>query len=260
MNDLSVNVGNVRNKNVDLLKLIAIITMVIDHLRFIIPAYQIEFIAVGRVAFILFACLLAYNAQRIFEVDNKKSIQNYFKNFLILAIVSEIPYRMLMQENAMGTMNIMFTLFLGYIAITSLSIQGKWYFKYPIFLFVMIFALEISHKLEYGFIGVMLIVLYYLYFNSKVLTVKYALIPLIFLFAIMSNAQYYEPVIVVYGFNSVWVNTMLLGCLLGATLSFYCFSNKCNLSNLKVMKIGKWAWWFYPVHMLIIYLIGYFVL
>lgn len=246
-----------RNKNVDLLKLLAIITMVIDHLRFIIPAYQIEFVAIGRVAFILFACLLAYNAQRIFEDDNKKSIQNYFKNFLILAFVSEVPYRIMMQDQAMGTMNIMFTLFLGYVAITSLSIEGKWYFKYPIFLFVMLFILEISQKIEYGFIGVMLIVLYYLYFNSKLLIFKYSLIPFIFIFAVMANAQYYIPVIDIYGFTSVWVNTMLIGCILGVALSIYCLSDKCDLSKVKVMKVGKWAWWFYPVHMLIISLISY---
>lgn len=254
MNEIMVQA---RNKNIDLLKIIAIVTMVIDHLRFIIPAYQIEFVAIGRVAFILFACLLAYNSQRVFESNNKKSINNYFKNFLILAIISEIPYRMLMKDQALGTMNIMFTLFLGYVAITSLSIKGKWYFKYPIFLFVMLFALEINNKLEYGFLGVMLIVIYYIYFNTKKLIVKYSVIPLIFLFAIMCNAQYYAPVIELYGFSSVWVNTMLLGCSLGAGLSIFCFSKKCDLSKVKVLKVGKWAWWFYPVHMLLISVIAY---
>ena len=253
MNDIVLN----RNKNIDLLKIIAITTMVIDHLRFIMPVYQVEFVAVGRVAFILFSCLLAYNSQRIFESDNKKSINNYFKNFLILAIISEIPYRILMKDQALGTMNIMFTLFLGYVAITSLSIKGKWYFKYPIFLFVMLFALEINNKLEYGFLGVMLIVIYYCYFNSRKLMIKYCLIPLIFLFAIVCNAQYYIPVIELYGFSSVWVNTMLIGCLLGAGLSIFCFSNKCDLSKIRVLKVGKWAWWFYPIHMLLIGFVAY---
>lgn len=250
-------INTIRNKNIDYMKQLAIVTMVVDHLRYLLPEYQLEFIAVGRWAFIMFACVLAFNALNIFESGKVDSLKSYFKNLIIFAIISEIPYQLASQGGNLGTVNIMVTLLLGLIAIYCLNLNVKNHIKYSLFSLVMGLCLLFSNKIEFGFFGVSLIIFFYLLFKYKNTKLAYFIAPVVVLISCMSNLQYYGDLIASVGFTSVWVYSMLIGCLTGSVVALLLSLDKINLTSFRIKKIGKWAWWFYPVHLAVIYVIGY---
>ena len=99
------------------LKIIAIVSMVIDHCAY----FQMNdgtllydaMRCVGRIAFPVFAFLIA---EGFSYTHNKK---RYFAQLLAFAVISEVPWYLL---NGTGTHNVMFTLALGVVA---LAIQEK---------------------------------------------------------------------------------------------------------------------------------------
>lgn len=247
--------NRIRNKGIDLVKIIAIITMVVDHLRYILPEYQLICIAFGRFAFIMFACAMAYNAVHIFENKRYDSLKKYFKNLIIFSIISEIPYQLASQGQNLGTMNIMITLLLGLISISIVNIKFNIILKYCLLFGFIGFCYFLNDRIQFGLLGVLLILSYYLLFKYYKTSFKFFLIPAVIALAIMCNTQYYLEIIAKLGLGSIWVYSMLIGCLTGVIASLLLSLGKIDLSLYKINKIGKWAWWFYPVHLLIIGLI-----
>lgn len=250
-------VGTMRNKGVDLIKTLAIITMVVDHIRYLLPEYQLEFIAVGRWAFIMFSCAMAFNALQIFENEKYDSLKTYFKNLIIFSIISEIPYQLASQGQNLGTMNIMVTLFFGLLSIAVINTKLNPVLKYLSLGSVLGFCLFINDKLEFGFLGVLLTFTYYLLFKYYKTSFKFFLIPAVIALAIMCNVQYYLEIIAKLGLGSIWVYSMLIGCLTGVIASLLLSLGKIDLRLYKINRVGKWAWWFYPVHLALISAIGY---
>ena len=98
-----------------IIKIIACITMILDHIRYVVPVTNI-FVTrfLGRISFPLFAFLLTEG------YVHTKNLKNYYKRLFIFAIISQIPF-MLFRKLVVGEwkmLNIMFTLLLGLIAIT----------------------------------------------------------------------------------------------------------------------------------------------
>ncbi len=250
---------NLRNKGIDLIKTLAIVTMVVDHMRYLFPKYQLEFIAVGRMAFIMFACALAFNAVQIFENKRFDSLKKYFINLVLFGLISEIPYQLSANGANLNTHNIMLTLLLGLMAITALNVGKQDYIRSISFGVVIAFCLVFDKYIEFGTLGVLLIISFYLMFKfyqeSKV---KYVLVFSLVttLLACLCNLQYYGDTINKLGYTSVWVYSMIIGCICGAVLSICLSLNLINLSSIKVKQVGRWAWWFYPVHLAIIAIIG----
>lgn len=250
---------NLRNKGIDLIKTLAIVAMVVDHMRYLFPKYQLEFIAIGRMAYIMFACALAYNAVQIFENNRFESLKKYFINLVFFGFISEIPYKISANGNDMGTHNIMLTLLLGLMAITALNIGKQDYIRSISFGVVIAFCLVFDKYVEFGTLGVLLIISFYLMFKfyqeSKV---KYVLVFSLVttLLACLCNLQYYGDIINTFGYTSVLVYSMILGCIIGAVLSIFLALNLINLSSIKVKPLGRWVWWFYPVHLSIIAIVG----
>jgi len=95
------------------IKLLALITMVIDHVGvFLFPDIQLLRM-IGRISFPLFAWLIANGAM------HTKNINNYLKRLLMFAIISQIPFILAMRlvEPNFWELNILFTLAIGLMAI-----------------------------------------------------------------------------------------------------------------------------------------------
>lgn len=99
------------------LKIIAIVSMVIDHCAYFLMdndtvLYEVMR-CVGRIAFPVFAFLIvegfAYTKKRM----------RYFVQLLVFAVISEVPWYLL--NGADGTHNVMFTLALGVAALAILE-------------------------------------------------------------------------------------------------------------------------------------------
>lgn len=99
------------------LKIIAIVSMVIDHCAYFLmdnnsTLYE-AMRCVGRIAFPVFAFLIA---EGFAYTHNRK---RYFTRLLVFAVISEVSWYLL--NGADGTHNVMFTLALGVVALAVLE-------------------------------------------------------------------------------------------------------------------------------------------
>ena len=138
------------------LKWIAVITMVIDHTGAILYPEELVFRCIGRIAFPIFCFLLV---EGYFHTHNR--IQ-YMIRLGIFAVLSEIPYDLAFKDQVLEYthQNVFFTLFFGVLMMCVLSMAGDWPEKMIEILLIM-WAVEFL-KADYGFRGILLILIYYL--------------------------------------------------------------------------------------------------
>lgn len=101
----------VRNRALDLLKWLAMLSMVLDHLRYV--GWSVDFLYVpGRLAFPWFCLAIAANLARRSAAEVSPRVQwRYLGWMLGFALLSEVPYRLFMADAAI--FNVMPTLLLG---------------------------------------------------------------------------------------------------------------------------------------------------
>ena len=164
------------------LKLIAIITMTIDHIGVVFGMPFYNFLrAVGRLSFPIFAFLLTEG------YVHTRSFGKYFLRLLVLAIISEVIYDYVFFGSFIyrGANNIFFTLALGLLTLFLLDKSKgliKKYFKDKVDLFII---LPITYLLiivimglmgeflnfSYGMLGILVISFFYLFKDSFPLVV-----------------------------------------------------------------------------------------
>ena len=145
------------------LKIIAIISMIIDHIGYsLYPEYQI-FRIIGRIAFPIFAFLVA---EGYIHTSNKR---NYLLRIGVFALISEVPFNLLVSWNYfdVNNQNVLFTFF---ISILSLMIYehfttNKDTISYILGLLSITFFAYTAYyfKTDYGAYGVVLVFIYYLF-------------------------------------------------------------------------------------------------
>ena len=169
------------------LKLIAVITMLIDHIALVLfPSLEFTFTPlitlgsteitlyyifrkIGRLAFPIFCFLIT---EGYIHTRNKRK---YGINLLLFAIISEIPYNFIYSGKfyCFSKANVFFTLLLGYTALYLIdNLKGN------LKRFICIAALALTALLfhtDYGYKGVALIVLIYISRNKKDLQAVLAL-------------------------------------------------------------------------------------
>ena len=156
------------------LKLIAIITMTIDHIGVVFgtPFYNL-LRAVGRLSFPIFAFLLTEG------YVHTRSFGKYFLRLLVLAIISEVSYDYVFFDSFiyMNANNIFFTLALGLLTLFLLDKSRgliKKYFKDKIdlviilpftYLLIIVIMGLIAEFLSfsYGMLGIFVISFFYLF-------------------------------------------------------------------------------------------------
>ncbi len=206
-----------RDAGLDLVKWLAMLSMLIDHLRYLWPdAYGL--FVIGRLAFPLFCLGIAANVARtrsgeLFSEGNAR----YLGWRLAFSLLSEWPYRLLSPESA--TLNVMPTLSLGLLLAWGIHHADR----NSLFLAAtaLVVALLLHRQLMYGVIGVTLPAACVLGLKG----VRWWLLPAaLAMFAIAGAA-------------------VLLGvALLRQPMS-------CT-----VWPVGRWGYWFYPGHLAAIYL------
>jgi hypothetical protein len=147
------------------IKLVAIITMVVDHIgAFLFPEY-LAFRIIGRLSFPLFSFLIANGAHYT------KNINKYIGRMLVFAIVSQFPYYLVhKQVNVAGDdLNVLFTFF---IALISISLIRRVRNKLLIMATILISCIMANYlKVEYGSFGILLISSFYLFFKDYKATI-----------------------------------------------------------------------------------------
>ncbi len=207
-----------------ILKIIALLTMTIDHIGVFIFPGQIGFRIIGRVAFILFAFLLTegfiYTSNRF----------NYLKRLVVMAIICQLGV-LLPQISYPG--NIFFTLSFGLYGLMLLEEQR--YFRY-----LLLVVLSYFVPIDYGSYGVMLIGIFYL-FKKYQLNYGWQLI----IFTLLNY----------YGIHFLNFSNITYFSVVALVLTWM-YNGKRGYNN---QVLNLLFYWYYPIHLLIINLISYFL-
>lgn len=215
------------------IKIIAILTMVIDHIGYFIFPDMFFLRAIGRLSFPLFGWLVANGAK------HTKNLNKYLKRLFIFGLVSQIPFLIAnrqIKENYLG-LNIMFTLFLGLLSIKIIKSKINPVFK--ILIISSYTAIAPFINVSYGFVGILSILCFYVFFENP-------------RFQIISQALLYTvlwPFQVIIKGETTTPFTILQSL---AVLSLYIIF---RYSGQEGPKIKHLFYWFYPIHYIIFYLI-----
>ncbi len=217
------------------IKCIACITMLLDHIKYSGPVFQ-NFLTqyFGRLSFPLFAFLSAE------AYCHTSDLKKYYKRLLLFGIISQIPFmffRTLVGEWRM--LNIMFTLLLGVIAINAYDKIKKKYISIPIV--IIIIALGELLNVDYGWLGVLTVFLMYALRNKKMfLPLVYGVTIFTYYYSVLGN-QYIFTTKNILLMLFTWSSTFII--------------NQYNGEKGKSVKY--FFYWFYPVHMLGVYLLHF---
>ncbi len=220
------------------LKLLACLFMFIDHAGFILFPKMIILRLIGRMAFPLFAWFISEGY--IHTRDFKKYILRLF----IFAIALESPFILFssyFQSTGIDTLNIFFTLSLGLLSIYAYDKAENNLSKV---LFPAIIALSAEFiKADYGFYGVITILLFYIFNNNFFKTALYQII---------FNLIYAAALISYNLINNTAIDSFVI-------LQIYSVFSLLfiKLYNKKQGKKMKYFFYiFYPAHIILLYLIS----
>lgn len=215
------------------IKIIACITMVLDHIKYAIPCTNgilTEYF--GRMSFPLFAFLITEG------YVHTKDLKKYCFRLLVFGFISQIPYmffRSLVGEWRL--LNIMFTMALGLMAILVYDKIEKKYISIPIVIFVA--YLGDILRVDYGSYGVLTVFIIYLLKNKKIiLPIVYGMFVWFYYYSILEEWIFKFPYIL-YPICT-WLSSMIMVLYNGK----------------KGRKTKYFFYLFYPIHMIIVYLIS----
>lgn len=205
------------------LKMIAIITMVIDHVGYIFFPENMTFRAIGRIAFPIFCFLIVEG------FHHTRSHTNYLIRLCVFALLSEIPFDLAFFGTVMdwGHQNVFITLALGLASIFCLEeMNTKKIYAIP---FVLIFAASYFVHCDYGIGGVLLICMFYL--TRETPWMRLILTALI-LYIFFGAFELYGLIAMVF-------------------ITFY--------NGKRGPQVKMLFYWFYPVHLLVLYAIAHYL-
>lgn len=223
-----------RDGALDLLKWLALLAMVLDHLRYV--GFSADWLYVpGRLAFPWFCLAMAVNLAR---VGTNAARWRYLGWLLLFSAVSEIPYRLFFPDPA--TFNVMPTLVLGLLVARGWQVstlQAR-----CLGVAALLLAALFSSRLMFGFFGVLLPLA-----TLLVLRRPWYLTLLPGLVCIAANQWR-----VLYG--AAWLGDAvaswgLLACLLAPGLGLLLLR---QAGGIRPPAMRRWAYALYPVHFLVL--------
>ena len=141
--------------NVFLLKLIALISMIIDHYGAIFKSDILGYRIIGRLAFPIYSFLLVEG------YFHTKDIKKYSIRLLLFAFISEIPYDLAFKGRIeIMNQNIFFTLFIGLLTMYFIDKLAK-DSNQKILALIAGMALAFILSVDYSFIGIGYILFFY---------------------------------------------------------------------------------------------------
>ena len=232
-------------------KILAMILMLLDHLwATIVPGNQ-WMTNIGRMAFPIFAFLIVEGF--IHTSDFKK----YAKRLFIFGLISEIPFNLIYTGSFIFPFhqNVMFTLLLGLLCINEIDkIKNNKNCKTIIVGILKILGLLLIGTVgfvDYGVTGILTIIVFYIFRNFKFAWLG-QLISLILLYVVFFEGQ--SVIINASGFE-YFLPLQGLGIL--SLIPIWLYNGEIGKKN-KLLQYSFYA--FYPVHMLCIYMIYYFMM
>lgn len=227
--------ASIDSGTIESLKWLAVLLMTIDHINsyFIFPLTgkpYVELFNMGRVAFPLFALVIAYNLARPrSNNDEKRAIVSALKRLTIFGVISMLPYYFATSGRTLP-LNIMFTLALATALIYNLRIAAdkeSRFARYTLYFFTnMLFVIGAS-LVEFSFYGVSLIIAAWLFFRYS------------------SSISLVMTVILTFSLYAVNESHWALLALPIFALGY--------VMEVKIPRINKYAFYaYYPLHLTVI--------
>lgn len=205
----------------EILKLVALVTMTIDHLGAAIFPNYIFLRIIGRLSFPLYCYLLVLGA------ESTRNAKNYVIRLLTFAFISQIPFSLALDHGLFETFNIYFTLSLGLVSLLK-----------PILVLPILVIAELAN-FDYGAYGIAMIAcMYILKKNTRNGIIVLLLLNILFLLQYMTQifSLLALPLILLYkgGYLKVGRNEKTTSYPLWRKYFFYIY---------------------YPLHLSVIYLV-----
>lgn len=210
------------------LKIIAVVTMLVDHVGFLFFPEEEILRIIGRVSFPLFAFLIAEGFIKT------KDVKEYLKRLSIFAVISQVPFFFFERVAGLSGihLNILFTLALG--VLTLLVITKVRNLPIKILGVLALLALAYFGNFSYGVYGVLSILGSYLFLKNRK-----AGIPVLSILPFLETARLFLVNIFFLQFFAVF-----------SLVPIYFYNGNQGT------KISRWLfYWFYPVHMAVLTLI-----
>lgn len=235
--------------NSNTLRLVAVLLMVSDHVWATAMSFGNWMTYIGRMAFPIFAFQIAEG------FVHTKNFKKYALRLLAFAVISEIPFNLFYSSRWFNPyhQNVMFTLLLGLLAIKVIDnlkkdISPKNIGKSLLWLALIAVGGTLGF-VDYGFLGVLTVVMFYLCRG-------YRFTPILQLIGmILINIVFFEGQVFIFDVFGKTVEIPSQGFAVFSLIPIWLYNGKKGKSS-KVLQYGFYA--FYPVHMLILYLIKYF--
>ena len=223
---------------------IATLSMLIDHIGAVFFPSIRAFRIIGRIAFILYADMIATG------VIKTRNLRNYLLRLTLFSLCSQMPYNLVFgsTEEVFLRLNIGFTLLIGALLCAAFEAHRRVQehcgdavvIAYRVFLLVAVIAtilLSALFGVDYGPYGIIAILLMYAYEKSRGTRVEYVLWSiltalLVWLGAVFFPSEYAVPT----------------QCFAALAMPFILLRN--SRKETHTWNIG---YWFYPVHLILIY-------
>lgn len=210
------------------LKIIAIISMTIDHIGLILLDDYPPFRIIGRLAFPIFAYFIS---EGCFFTKNKK---RYFMQVFIVGIISQIIYTITTGDwylNILLTFSFSILLIYATDKIRKENKSFNYFYILLLFLFLLMSILEkFGVYFDYGFIGIVTPLIIYIASSKKQKIIYEALMLILLSLNLQGNIQFFS----LLALPILWL-----------------YNGKRGRYNLKIF-----FYLFYPLHLGIIYLLS----
>lgn len=237
----------------DLLKWVAIVTMVIDHAVYLAPESLSVWHVPGRVAFPLFCLVIATHVFRQ-QPGQLASPSNWAwaKKLLIYGCIAQPAFTLYIGS---ATGDIMFTLVLGLALALAYQHRSTFPVAPLMFLGVLAFSFKWQTVVSYGLWGVLLPVAF-LYALTK-RTFETWLVPAFVAFGanVPDAGMLFDLVIDPVATASVNMLTIAGAFVAGITCWVGLFVCRQTIS-FRVPAVAGWAYGFYPAHLIVFALLG----
>ncbi|RAI67476.1 conjugal transfer protein TraX [Pseudomonas fluorescens] len=225
-----------RDGALDLLKWLALLSMVLDHLRYV--GYSADLLYVpGRLAFPWFCLAMAANLARV-RTTTTGGQWRYLAWLLLFSAVSEIPYRMFIPNP--DTLNVLPTLALGLLVVRGW--QQPALASRLLAAGAVLLAAFFSQRLMFGFYGVLLPWVMFLVLRRPW---YYALLAgLVCLVANQWQVLYHAARL-----GNIAAIPAIVTCLIAPWLGLFLLR---HAGGVKPPPMRRWAYALYPAHFLVL--------
>ncbi len=210
------------------LKIIAVVTMLVDHVGFLFFPEEEIFRIIGRISFPLFAFLIAEGFIKT------KDVKEYLKRLSIFAVISQVPFFFFERVAGLSGihLNILFTLALGVLTLLVITKVRNLLIK--ILGVLVLLTLAYFGNFSYGVYGVLSILGSYLFLkNRRAGIVTLSVLPF------LENIRLFLMNIIFLQFFAVF-----------SLIPIYFYNGN---QGPKIQRLI--FYWFYPAHMAVLTLI-----